>query len=303
MNETGLLDVICIGNLNYDITFFTDAWPEDREKLRCDRVYLGFGGMAGNTSFWLSKLGINAGMVGCLGNDLPGRMHLRELKELGVNTSNIRVSDVHSGIAVIISKGDCKRIIKSPGANAHITLDKEYLSKAGHVHLAGGGKEIAEEVIRFCRERNRTVSYDPGGEPLAGCIEEVDYLILNEGELKRYVNQGSWKKAIKLLHPKHLIMTKNQGGCVVRCGSDVLDIGDFGVEAVDTTGSGDAFDAGFIYGLLRKKSIEECALCGVAAASINVQHVGARSGSMDTSSMEEMIEGKKGGRLVRRLEL
>jgi sugar/nucleoside kinase (ribokinase family) len=66
------------------------------------------------------------------------------------------------------------------------------------------------------------------------------------------------------------------------------DIPNFHIKAIDTTGAGDAFDAGFIYALHKKQNLIECGYYGVAAASIKVQHVGARSSDINPESIEKM---------------
>lgn len=287
------LDVICIGNLNFDIMFFTDKLPKKHEKMRCEEVYTGFGGMAGNTSFWLTKLGFRVGLVGCLGNDILGEMHLHKLKKLGVDTSKIRIVGTHSGIAVVFSKRKNKRMIKYTGANANISVNLEYLSNARHVHISSNKKELVKEVTEFCRKMEIPVSYDPAERQYVSLMDKVDYLILNEDELKMAVNQTNWRTAIRLVNPKNLIITKNKGGCIIKYSGGIIDIPSFNIKAIDTTGAGDAFNAGFICGLLRNKDIEDCGYYGIAAASMKVQHIGARSGNIISENIERMVSEYK----------
>ncbi len=295
MKEPSQLDVICIGNLNFDMLFFTERLPKKHEKLSCEEVYTGFGGMAGNTAFWLRKLDFKVGLVGCLGDDILGKMHLQHLKKIGIDTSNIKMDKEHSGIAVVFSKRQEKRMIKYPGANAHIFVDLKYLSKAKHVHLSSNKIEIVEEVMMFCNEREIPVSYDPAERQYVDLMDKVDYLILNEDELRKAVGQNDLQIAIKDLNPRNLIVTKNEGGCLIKSRGTLLDIPSFKIKPIDTTGAGDAFNAGFICGLLKNKDIEESCYYGVAAASIKVKHVGARSGDINLENLERMVSEKKNG--------
>ncbi len=284
-----MFEAICIGNLNFDITFHTDELPKIHEKVRCENVITGLGGAAGNTAYWLAILEHKVGFCGCVGKDLLGKIHFSQFGDLGIDTTHIKKVDINSGLAVVFSKRGNKRIIKSTGANAHIQVDEVFLSQTRHIHLSSNVRETVEKVIEFSRQNQITVSYDPAENQYPDLIDKVDYLILNEDEARQMSGSDDIESVISTLSAQCLIITKNGGGCIIKSNTNKYEIDTFGVKPVDTTGAGDAFDAGFIHGILTKKDIQACGLLGVAAASIKVQHVGARVGNISRKILNRFI--------------
>ena len=286
IDDMNMFDVICIGNLNFDIIFNHVRFPDIHEKIRCEDVFTGLGGAAGNTAAWLARLGHRVGFVGCVGNDPAGREHLSEFERLNIDISQIKVTDKNTGLAVIFSSGNDKRMVKSTGANSDLRIDETYLRKTGLVHLSGNRKAVVERVIDICKRNDIKVSWDPGETQYKALLDSVDYLILNEDEARRMANTGSIEEALSVLPADICIITKNHGGCVIVEKGKRYSIDGHGAPASDTTGAGDAFDAGFIHGLLNERSMEDCGRLGVAAASQKVLHGGARSGSISSASLE-----------------
>ena len=205
-----MFDVICIGNLNYDITFKTNQLPGLHEKIRCEDVVMGLGGAAGNTAYWLASLSHRVGFIGCVGNDVFGENHIAEFKKKKIDTSQVETLDLNTGVAFVFSKKNEKRIIKSTGANNSLTIDKEYLCKTRHVHLSSNKRETVEEVIEICRKNNISNSYDPGENQYLDLFSEVNYLILNEDEAKRATKSNDTDKAVSLLPARKVVVTKKQ---------------------------------------------------------------------------------------------
>ena len=284
-----MFDIICIGNLNFDIILNSVSLPDSHEKINCEQAYTALGGAAGNTASRLASLGHKVGFVGCVGNDPMGLQHIAEFKKLEVDTSEIKTVNKNTGLAIIFSSRNDKRMIKIPGANAELQISENYLLRAKHIHLSSNKKEIVKRVIKICKDNQIPLSYDPGENKYLDLIDQVDYLILNEDEAKRLIKSDSIETAISKLYAKNVVITKNLGGCLIKDCSATVSIDSFGVKAIDTTGAGDAFDAGFIHGIITNQSLKRCGLLGVAAASLKVQHYGARSGNISYNAMEELL--------------
>lgn len=269
------LDVIGIGNLNYDIIMLVDHFPEFHEKINAESAVFGLGGAAGNTITWLAHMGLKTGFIGAVGKDEIGEAHIQYFKRIGVDTSGIRIVDEPSGVAVAIIHGEDKRIVKYPGANRFKVLDREYIRKARLVHLSSNPIETIREAVAIAREEGVIVSVDIGEAELPKDVEEqIDYLMMNEDEYRR--KYGSLD--LSLSRAKNLVVTLNGGGALIR-GEDgeVREIRGLSAEVVDSTGAGDSFAAGVIYGVLNGWSLEESARLGMLLAYLTVQKVGARS--------------------------
>lgn len=281
------MDVICIGNLNFDISFHLPQVPDIHQKIRCEDVTFSCGGSAGNTACWLASLGVKTGVVGAVGDDAFGQAQIQDLLQYGVDTTHIKRIG-KSGIAVILVEGEVKRMIKHTGANQYKEID-ETLLLAGHVHLASNEKDTVKKVITICKGKGITLSWDPQELLFEELLPSFDYVFINEDDLKRKTGINHMKKAVKTLESKVLIVTKNGGGCII-FGDAVTDVPSFNVTALDSTGAGDAFDAGFITGLQKKLTVRECGILGVACASVKVQHYSARGGICSLDQIKTFLQ-------------
>lgn len=271
-----MFDVIAIGNLNYDIIMLVDRFPEFHEKIPAKDAYFGLGGAAGNTATWLANMGLKVGFIGAVGKDEIGKAHINFFKRIGVDVKGIKIVDVPSGVAVAIIKGEDKRIVKYLGANAYRELDFEYLAKTRHVHLSSNPERLIIDAVNFAHEHGITVSLDIGEAKIPEEIEgKITYLLMNEDEFRRKFESLSRIVDIKA---KNVIVTLNGGGALVRDESgNVFEVKGLSAEVTDSTGAGDSFDAGLIYGILMDWSLRDAAKLGMLLAYLTVQKVGARS--------------------------
>lgn len=275
---------VCLcGNMNQDILFFLERFPDFHEKVVTRYYFIGQGGSAANTAWWLSKMGVGTKMVGCVGRDSLGDDAIEGLKEAGIDTSGVSRSCKRTGLATIISCGQDKRMIKVSGANDDISFKAENFADAEHIHLSSLGEAVTGKIIRFAEENGIPVSWDPSGSIMGDVLDKVDYLFINEDDMERN------SKLIENNPPKNTIITLNNGGCVIN-GSIKVD--SFGIDALDTTGAGDSFDAGFIYGLINGMELGDCGKLGVACASENIRMVGSREGFRGLKEIKKIMDGK-----------
>jgi ribokinase len=272
------MSVCLCGNINQDIIFALDRFPDFHEKVVTRYYYIGQGGSAANTAWWLAKMGVGARMIGSVGRDSLGDEAIMSLKDAGVDITGISRSCKRTGLATIMSCGQDKRMIKVKGANEDIGFNEKHYENATHIHLSSVNGKLARKIVNFAHERNVTISWDPSNAIVRELLSKIDYLFMNEDEHNRY------HKEIIGRPPRNLIVTKNNGGCVI---NDEMEIEANSESALDTTGAGDAFVAGFIYGLTKGFEPKECGRWAVACTSQNVRAFGSRDGF---SSLEEIRE-------------
>ncbi|MDK2983065.1 MAG: alpha-D-ribose-phosphate 5-kinase [Thermococcaceae archaeon] len=284
-----MFDVVAIGNLNYDITLLLDRFPEFHEKIIAKSAHFGLGGAAGNTASWLAHMGVKVGFIGAVGNDEIGEAHINYFKKIGVDVGGIKVVNEHSGIAISLIKGEDKRIVKHLGANAYRDVDFEYLSKARHIHMSSNPKELIEKTANFAFEKGISISLDIGEAEVPESVEDkITYLLMNEDEFKR--KYGSLDR-VHDVKAKNVIITLNGGGAMIRDeNGDVFEVRGLSAEVVDSTGAGDAFDAGFVYGVLKGWKLEDAAKLGTLLAYLTVQKVGARSAIIPLEEIKKIAE-------------
>ncbi len=279
------MDVICIGNLNFDISFHLSELPKIHEKVRCENAIFSCGGSAGNTACWLASLGVKTGVIGAVGDDVFGQAQLEDLLMYGVDISGVQKIN-KSGIGVILVEGETKRIIKYTGANQYKDIRTDML-QVKHIHLSSNEKGTVQKVVNN-KGPGVTLSWDPQELFFKELLPSFDYVFMNEDDLNRETGKPI-QKAAKTLDVSTLIVTKNGGGCFI-FDDTLIDVPSFNIEAKDSTGAGDAFDAGFIFGLRNKLGLKECGILGTACASIKVQYHGARGGICTREDLIHFLE-------------
>jgi ribokinase len=129
-----------------------------------------------------------------------------------------------------------------------------------------------------------TVSFDPGmlyvnkGQDfMEKLIEFTDILLINETELLITTDEDDFEKAVEKVAPKVdiLVVKRSTNGSFIKKGDEEYEIGIFDVDTVDTTGAGDAYNAGFLYGYIKGYSLEESGILGSYIAAQSTTKVGA----------------------------
>jgi sugar/nucleoside kinase (ribokinase family) len=220
---------------------------------------------------------------------------LQDLEKENVDTAGlIRVGLGDSGqvVGFVDEKGDRALYIDS-GVNDIIRLHElkaEYVARARFLHLTSFvGEESFETQKQLLELLPETrVSFDPGTlyarkgyASLEPIIRKTHVLMPNHQELALITGEKDYCKGADSMISKGIAIVAvklGADGCYVTDGRERLRIEAFKVKAVDTTGAGDAFCAGFLYGILKKRSIFECGQLGNFVASRCVTRFGARAG-------------------------
>jgi len=290
-----LFDIISIGNINIDLSFYVDKIPEvDYEVLADLEIF--HGGAAANFAVAASRLGLKVGIIGCVGNDYFGKKAIEELEKEGVITNFIRmVNEKITGmVCVIVEKNGNRRMLAYRGANEY--LDKvvdEFIDKihCKYVQLCNVNKRVFTKVKEKIRKMK--ISLDPGGrivELSLNDLEGIDLLLLNEVECKKLTNMN-YKEGAKLLskYVNIVVVKIGEKGAYLFDGNKEIEMPAIKVNVVDTTGAGDAFNAGFITGLIKGLSLKECLHWGIATASLKIQKKGARNGLPNINELMKFL--------------
>jgi ribokinase len=279
---------ICAGNLNVDLTFPVERLPAEHEKLRCRDSVLHYGGSAANTAYWLARLGQPVQMLGCVGDDPFGALAVAALAEVGIDTGLIqRTRHSLTGMAAIFASSGSKRMVTSGGANAHFNpaeVDGGIFGPGTHLHVATSLNEIALPLVRLAKQRGATVSCDLDEGPSTDMMPWLDWVFMNHSELHRWSGSDDPREARKRLPPStHLVVTLGASGAVALGPFGDYACPAFPATAVDRTGGGDAFNAGFLYGLAREAGSETCLRLGLLLAARVIAHEGGRPQSVDAA--------------------
>jgi len=289
-------DVVGFGALNVDKLYKVNkiAGPDEEGFIiSCEESC---GGSAANTIVGLARLGCKVGFIGKIANDREGRMLLEDFLREGVDTEGVvRSKRGRSGVVMgfVDQKGE-RALYVDPGVNDIIDFEEinlDYAVKTNFLHLTSFAGEKSFEAQKKLVENlpeNVKVSLDPGElyarkgiEKLMSMIRRCFVLMPNAKEITLLTGEEDYVAgAERLLEMGVKIVAVKLGsrGCYVTNGEESHHIEAFKVNVVDSTGAGDAFCAGFLYGLLKNKSLKECGRLGNFVASRCIMKMGARTG-------------------------
>jgi sugar/nucleoside kinase (ribokinase family) len=220
--------------------------------------------------------------VGKVGADEFGRFMLRELGARGVDTQAIRVDPaLKTGLTVILSRqgGADRALLTYAGSIAalHYTdLDLSLLHRARHLHLGGyflleALRPDVPKLFDAAHVAGLTVSLDTNYDPHEAwqaepALSRVDIFLPNEAELLALTHSTEVEAALRALAISTIAIKLGEQGARARRGAETASASAIPLNAVDTTGAGDSFDAGFIYGYLHQwpldRTLRLAAICG-----------------------------------------
>lgn len=286
--------VIGFGALNLDKIYSVDKIPGADEEGFVKDVKLYPGGSAANTIVGLARLNIAAAYIGKVGNDEEGRILLADFEREKVETRFIVRAEGRSGNAMIfVDENGNRAILVDPGVNDTLKFDEIDVDGAREydlVHITSfickNGLDSLESQKRIV-EDFELVSFDPGMPYAERGLDDMEKIIKNttiflpsRQEIEILFGTDYITAANECLSMGVEVVAVKLGseGCWIKSKDVEVKVKSFSVNVVDTTGAGDAFNAGFIYGFLKGKSEEECGRIGNYLASKCIQRFGAREG-------------------------
>jgi sugar/nucleoside kinase (ribokinase family) len=303
-----MVDVVCLGILVADVVARpVDAMPAAGTLALVDSIVLRGGGCALNTSSALARLGLRAAAIGKVGTDPLGNFVVALLEERGVDGSSvIRDPEVptSASVALVDSAGE-RTFLHNPGANDALRPDdvgeSAYAGRALHIAgalvLAGLDGEPTAAILAEARRRGLHTSldtvFDGSGrwERALPALPHCDLVTPGRAEAEAISGERDPARAARRLRElgaATAAVTLGPDGCQVAADDFEGHIGAVAVEAVDGTGAGDAFAAGFLYGRLNGWETELCARFANAAGALATTAVGAFEGVGDLSRTLEL---------------
>jgi ribokinase len=289
-------DVVGFGALNVDMLFKVNQLARAEEESFIEDYTETCGGSAANAIVGLARLGCKTGFIGKVANDREGKLQLKCFNAEGVDTDGIIKAEQGKSGSVLgfVDEKGARALYINSGVNDTIKFEEiepDYVSQAKFLHLTSFvGEESFQTQKRLLTTLSSdvTVSFDPGAvfarkgySALEAIIKKTYVLMPNSFELEQLTGESDYCKGADLMigrGVKIVAVKLGSAGCYVTDGRERLRIEPFKVKVVDTTGAGDAFCAGFLYGLIKNKSISECGRIANFVASRCVMQMGARAG-------------------------
>jgi ribokinase len=300
--------ITIVGSTMIDLVAYTSRVPERGETVIGDRFLQGFGGKGANQAVTARLLGAEVAMVNAVGDDGYGEQTLANFARYGIDAAHVRRVEGSSGVAPIWVEPDgSNRIIVVPGANAGLLPEHAEGAVAAQerVDVVIGQFEIAQAVttaaFRAARERGAMTLLNPApGAAIDPDLAAVsDWVIPNETELAIIARAAGLPddandhevlgRVAKSLGTRLLVTLGERGAALVGEGGGVTVVPAPPVEAVDTTGAGDAFVGAFAYGLASGWAELDAVRLGCAIAADSVRRPGTQSSFPDPERCREIV--------------
>lgn len=248
------IDVLCVGHASFDLVFSVTRHPAENEKTVADSFIACGGGPAANAAVMVAKLGLSAAFSGYLGRDVYGELHTQELQAFGVNTQCVIRGDSPTPLSTVIVKPDGNRAL---------------------INYKGDTKPLAEDAVDFSVIQPKVILFD-GHEPHisvplaehacktgiptildAGSVHDgtlalmglVDYLVCSEKFALQLKGDEQTALAYLASLAPCVVITLGERGLIWQQGTQSGALPALTINAIDTTGAGDAFHGAFAAGI------------------------------------------------------
>lgn len=299
MSQSSKVDLVGVGLNATDTVVSVEKFPARGSKVEFHAVNVLPGGQTASAVVACQRWGMSTRYVGKVGDDAAASLHREAFDASGVEAQLVPVTNCASQQSMIILDATGERTVLHK-RDERLTLlpqnlQREWIENARFLHVDGWDTEAATLAAQWARETGVLVSCDlddvyPGVEDL---IRNVDYLIVNEDFPVRLTGVEDIAAAIREMHRrfpcKLAAATLGQHGVLAFDGETMHHAAAFKVNVVDTTGAGDTFRAGFIYGLHQGWPLSRQLDFASAAAALNCTVLGARGGRKTVQMVEELI--------------
>jgi sugar/nucleoside kinase (ribokinase family) len=304
-------EIACLGILVADLIGRPiDQLPERGRLGLVDQMTLHIGGCAANTGIDLARLGVETAVLGKVGADGLGDFVTRTLESDGIDTSGVvRDPAVNTSATMVLVDAEGERtFLHYLGGNAAYRTDDvawdairgcRMLHVAGALVMPGIDGQPMAEALRQVRSMGIVTSldvvWDATGQwmkTLRPCLEHLDYFMPSLSEAQEITGRSDPREVASALRDAGagtVALKLGTDGCYLQGPDGELSAPAFPVCAVDGTGSGDAFDAGLLVGILRGWDLERSARVANAVGALCVTGVGATAGVRSMQQVEGFL--------------
>jgi len=292
------VDLVGVGLNATDTLITLPTYPERGSKVEYTTRTVLPGGQAATTVVACQTWGLSTRYVGKLGEDDAARLHREAFTRAGVDARIVTVPGAHSlQNLIMVDEGErtvlCQRDERM--ALQPEELQREWITSARALHIDGRDTAAATLAASWARQAGIPVIADldelyPGVETL---IDLIDYLIVSRDFPCRLMADPDLESALRRMQSRFgcrlTAATLGEEGVLAWDGRRLLHRPAYRVPVVDSTGAGDIFHAGFIYGLLQDWPLARRLDFSCAAAAVNCMHAGARGGIGPVETVEELM--------------
>ncbi len=305
--------LLVVGELNADLIMSgLPSLPVLGQELLCDDFQTVIGGSSSICACWMAGLGGDTAMWSQVGADGLGEFLIGELARMGVDTGGvIRDPDIRTGATISLTYPDDRAMMTYLGAIANLSLDDldlDRLKNYDHLHSASiflqhKLRPGLPALFKAAHEAGLSTSLDSGWDPaerwgqdIFEILPHVDYFFPNQTEALHFTGQADVEAASAILsrYTKNVIVKLGAQGALTRSGDRVWRAPGFAVAPVDTTGAGDAFNAGFVYArVVEEMAMPEALRFANACGAIAVTTIGGTSDIPPAARVHRFIRRRR----------
>jgi len=268
------------------------------------------GGSAANTIHGLSTLHIESGFIGATGEDTIGEIFERNMKSAGVHTY-LSTKDADTGTAVAMISPDSERTFATHlGAAEKLEardLDKTVFNTYDILYLEGyliNNMDLIETACIYAKEEDLKIAIDLASFNVVAAFKDsfshiienyTDIIFANEQEAKEFTGKDAEEAVVHLSELCEIAVVKTGArGSLIHDGNKLINIDPMDVVPLDTTGAGDLYASGFLYGLAHDKPLDVCGYLGTLLASYVIQFIGPKIDYEKWQVLKKKINEKVG---------
>lgn len=282
-----MFDAIGIGRNCVDFLAVLDGLPVENSKARVREHLVEGGGQSSTATVALARLGLKTAFAGLVGDDEEGQFSLRSLAREGVDTSLVRIiPEAATPVAQIwVNRRSGTRTIayldSMRGRLAPELFSRESLLDSGCILVDPFGAELALSLVPEARRRGIPVVYDAEhyGDGLDEMLSAADYVVASE-EVMPVLGAASPEEALEKIFARGgkqaVVITRGERGSLGLSGRVFHHEPAVAVNVVDTTAAGDAYHAGFAYGVIRGWDLSGCMRMGAVLGALVCRDLGGR---------------------------
>lgn len=303
--------VLVAGELNVDLVFRDcRAMPAPGHEVLADDARLVPGSSSLICALGLARLGNKVAFAGRTGADAWGDHCVSALEDAGVDAAAVeRDPALRTGVTASFSTAGDRALVTFPGAIGALRaadVDDALLAAARHLHVSSYYLQAAlrpdlGSLFARARALGLTTSLDPGFDPAQRwgdawpeLLSAVDVFLPNDVELAGISGCASLPQALRALENGHtrIVVKRGRHGCATLGDAGrLVESPVFRVDAVDSTGAGDSFDAGFLHAWLRGLPLADALRWGNACGALSTRGVGGTARQADAAEAQALLDG------------
>lgn len=301
--------ILVVGEINVDLVFRDcHAFPQAGKEVLAEDFVVTPGSSAMICAMGLAALGNPVAFIGNAGTDTWGDLCVEAMRSAGIDVSGVnREASLRTGVTASLSTRQDRALVTFAGATA--TLRAEDVSEvalrdADHLHISSYYLQQAlrcgcRQLLEQAHQQGLSTSLDPGFDPreawaddLLDVLDEVDVFLPNDVELAGISAQASLVSGLRMVSQRSACTVVKRGrlGSVTLEGEHLLEAPAYAVEAADSTGAGDSFNAGFLHAWLRQLPLRECLAWGNGCGSLSTRGVGGTASQPSEAEVLALIE-------------